>query len=77
MSQPELLKGVVTRLDEAGIEYMLTGSIVSSLQGEPRATHDIDIVIAVRIDPADAAISSHSSAASGAGSRRRSTLQDR
>ncbi|MCL4377861.1 MAG: hypothetical protein M1409_05680, partial [Actinobacteria bacterium] len=25
--------------------YMLTGSIVSSLQGEPRLTHDIDIVI--------------------------------
>jgi len=27
---------------------MLTGSIVSSLQGEPRATHDIDIVVAVK-----------------------------
>lgn len=48
MSQQDLLKRVVARLDEAGIEYMLTGSVVSSLQGEPRATHDIDIVIAVR-----------------------------
>ena len=26
---------------------MLTGSLVSSLQGEPRATHDIDFVIAI------------------------------
>ena len=26
---------------------MLTGSIVSSLQGEPRSTHDIDVVIAI------------------------------
>jgi len=30
---------------------MMTGSLVSSLQGEPRATHDIDLVIDVR--PAD------------------------
>lgn len=55
MSQPDLLKLVITRLDEAGIEYMLTGSVVSSLQGEPRATHDIDFVIAIRSTPADAA----------------------
>lgn len=27
---------------------MVTGSIASSLQGEPRATHDIDIVVAIR-----------------------------
>lgn len=48
MSQSQLLKEVIGRLDAAGIQYMLTGSVVSSLQGEPRATHDIDIVIAVR-----------------------------
>ena len=55
MSQPELLKLVIARLDEAGIEYMLTGSLVSSLQGEPRATHDIDLVIAIRTTPGDGA----------------------
>lgn len=27
--------------------YMATGSIVSSLQGEPRSTHDIDLVVAI------------------------------
>jgi len=48
MSQQELLKLVVETLDSAGIEYMLTGSVVSSLQGEPRSTHDIDIVAAVK-----------------------------
>lgn len=48
MSQPELLKAVVSRLDSAGIPYMVTGSIASSLHGEPRATHDIDIVIGIR-----------------------------
>lgn len=27
---------------------MVTGSVASSLQGEPRATHDLDVVVAVR-----------------------------
>jgi hypothetical protein len=47
MSQQELLKRVVKALDDARIEYMLTGSVVSSLQGEPRSTHDIDMVVAI------------------------------
>lgn len=47
MSQQELLKLVLKVLDDARISYMLTGSIVSSLQGEPRSTHDIDIVVAI------------------------------
>ena len=45
MSQQALLTRIVEALDGAGIPYMLTGSLVSSLQGEPRATHDIDLVI--------------------------------
>lgn len=53
MSQPELLKLVARQLEAAGIEYMITGSVVSSLQGEPRATHDIDVVVAIR-EPAAA-----------------------
>lgn len=47
MSQPELLEKVIAVLNSAAIDYMITGSIVSSLQGEPRATHDIDIVVAI------------------------------
>jgi hypothetical protein len=34
-------------LNRLGIEYMVSGSLVSSLQGEPRATHDIDVVVAL------------------------------
>jgi hypothetical protein len=45
MSQQELLAAVVHTLEELDIEYMITGSIVSSLQGEPRSTHDIDVVV--------------------------------
>jgi hypothetical protein len=37
---------MVTRLDEAGIPYMLTGSFASAYHGVPRATQDIDFVIA-------------------------------
>jgi hypothetical protein len=48
MSQQELLKKVIQALNQAGIRYMITGSVVSSLQGEPRSTHDIDIVIAIQ-----------------------------
>ena len=48
MSQQELLKKVIKAIEDAGIQYMLTGSVVSSLQGEPRSTHDIDMVIAIK-----------------------------
>lgn len=41
------MKKVTAVLDEAGIDYMMTGSLVSSLQGEPRSTHDIDLVISL------------------------------
>jgi hypothetical protein len=37
-------------LDRAGIPYMLTGSFASSYHGSPRATQDIDIVIAPTAD---------------------------
>lgn len=47
MSQQDLLKRVVAALERLGIGYMITGSIASSLQGEPRVTHDLDVVIEV------------------------------
>src|ERR1051326_3854349 len=47
MSQQELLARVVRVLEDLGIEYLLTGSMVSSMQGEPRATHDIDLVVSL------------------------------
>jgi hypothetical protein len=47
MSQSELLKRVVAVLEATGTPYMLTGSYASSMQGEPRLTHDIDVVVAL------------------------------
>jgi hypothetical protein len=48
MSQQQLVKTVVSILTHGGIDYMATGSIVSSIQGEPRLSHDIDLVVALR-----------------------------
>lgn len=47
MSQQELLRQVVEALEGAGCDYMVTGSYASSFQGEPRSTHDIDLVVAL------------------------------
>jgi len=47
MSQQQLLEKVVPVLEGLGIEYMITGSIASSMQGEPRSTHDIDLVVQI------------------------------
>lgn len=38
---------VANALTSVGAEYFLGGSLASSLQGEPRATNDIDFVIAL------------------------------
>lgn len=38
---------MVSALQAAGIDYMITGSTASSLQGEPRSTHDLDLVVAI------------------------------
>ncbi len=45
MSQQELLIAVAAALDRIGIPYMVTGSIASSLYGEPRLSHDIDVIL--------------------------------
>ena len=52
MSQQELLKRVVNVLDDLKIDYMLTGSYASSMQGEPRSSHDVDLVVALGDDQA-------------------------
>lgn len=49
-----LLARIVSLLDECEIDHMLTGSFVSTFYGEPRATQDIDLVIAIRTNEAQA-----------------------
>jgi hypothetical protein len=52
----ETLRYVIEVLDSHEIEYMITGSVASSLQGEPRATHDLDVVVAVQAKDAAALV---------------------
>lgn len=42
----DVFKRVLGALESAGIPYMLTGSFASAYHGLPRATQDIDVVIA-------------------------------
>jgi hypothetical protein len=42
MTLTALLRRVVEVLDEAGVPYMLTGSLASAYYALPRATQDID-----------------------------------
>ena len=56
MSQQELLKKVIAVLNSLGIELMVSGSYASSLQGEPRSTHGIDLVISIDTVSVDALI---------------------
>ena len=45
MSQEELLEQVAAVLNDAGIDYVVTGSVATSVYGEPRYTQDADIVV--------------------------------
>ncbi len=50
MEQVELLGYVVQILEEQEITYLLVGSLASGVYGEPRLTHDIDVVLELRTD---------------------------
>lgn len=46
MTQQDFLQEIVRRLTDAGLPYMVTGSVASGRWGEIRATYDTDIVVA-------------------------------
>src|SRR5438046_8136723 len=50
MSATDILYRISAALNRAGIAYMLSGSFASAYHGTPRATQDVDIVIAATID---------------------------
>jgi hypothetical protein len=53
MTELQVLEDVCRRLEQAGIAYMLTGSMAMSYYAQPRMTRDIDLVVAVEPDQAD------------------------
>ena len=56
MEQDELLRRVVETLDSHGLAYFVTGSIATILYGEPRFTNDIDVVVQLSPDQAEALV---------------------
>jgi hypothetical protein len=46
MTTEDIFRRIVDAMGRAGIPYMLTGSFASSYHGTPRATQDVDFVIA-------------------------------
>ena len=49
-SQKEFLKDIITALAQAGISYMVSGSISSTFYGQPRSTQDVDIIIEATLE---------------------------
>ena len=45
IEQFKVLKDVVSRLESAGIPYMITGSLALNHYAQPRMTRDIDLVV--------------------------------
>jgi hypothetical protein len=48
MNELDILKDVSTKLESAGIGYMLSGSMAMSYYTQPRMTRDIDIVVCMQ-----------------------------
>jgi len=48
VNQRELLQYVLQTVERLEVPYMLVGSFASGAYGEPRLTHDIDVVIQLR-----------------------------
>ncbi|HBJ85681.1 MAG TPA: hypothetical protein DDZ88_17755 [Verrucomicrobiales bacterium] len=42
----EILRDLIARLESAGIDYMLTGSMALNCYAQPRMTRDLDLVVA-------------------------------
>ena len=54
MPEPDLIELFVARLGGIGADYFVTGSVAATLYGEPRATHDIDLVVELSMAHCDA-----------------------
>jgi len=48
MHEADLFLYFLKPLSDAGFDYMVTGSVASIIYGQPRMTHDIDLVLELR-----------------------------
>ena len=54
MPEPGLIEPFVARLNSIGVQYLVTGSVAATVYGEPRAAHDIDLVVELSATHRDA-----------------------
>jgi len=47
MHEPDWIRVFTTRLDAVHVAYFITGAVACIVYGEPRLTHDIDLVVAL------------------------------
>ncbi|MGB9613533.1 MAG: nucleotidyltransferase domain-containing protein [Candidatus Margulisiibacteriota bacterium] len=45
MTEEEVLREVIGRLEKLNVPYALTGGLATSFYGRPRSTHDFDIIV--------------------------------
>ena len=57
MKEINLFEIFIERIEKTGIDYFIGGSVASIVYGEPRLTHDIDLIIHLNIYQIDKLIS--------------------
>jgi predicted nucleotidyltransferase len=57
LNEFDVLRDVARRLTDAGVAYMLTGSLAMNYYSLPRMTRDIDLVVEVQLRDIDAIVS--------------------
>lgn len=48
MQEHDLFLLFVRPLNESGVRYIISGSVAAILYGEPRLTHDVDLIVFLR-----------------------------
>ncbi|MGA2748865.1 MAG: hypothetical protein ABSG59_08830 [Verrucomicrobiota bacterium] len=52
MPEPDLIELFAQPLNQSAIRYLISSSVAAMLYGEPRVTHDIDLVVFLRVEDA-------------------------
>jgi hypothetical protein len=50
MNEIDIVRDISRKFEQAGIPYMLTGSMAMNYYAQPRMTRDIDVVIVISLD---------------------------
>ncbi len=53
MPDHNLIRIFISRLNNLGVQYIVTGAVASIIYGEPRLTHDLDLVIELDMEDVD------------------------